>query len=116
MRECFSWLQCVGFLSIRGRLSSTAPPIAKREFNRAERLLVRVDAYAPSGARPEVTAKLLNRDGHAMADVPVQSDQGKPFSIDLPLASLAPGEYVLELDATAPSGSAQQMVGFKIGA
>jgi VWFA-related protein len=93
-----------------------APPIAKREFNRAERLLVRVDAYAPSGAKPEVTAKLLNRDGHAMADVPVQSDQGKPFSIDLPLASLAPGEYVLELDAKAPSGTAQQMVGFKIGA
>jgi VWFA-related protein len=93
-----------------------APPIAKREFNRAERLLIRVDAYAPSGAKPEVTAKLLNRDGHTMADVPVQSDQGKPFSIDLPLASLAPGEYVLELDAKAPSGSAQQMVGFKIGA
>jgi VWFA-related protein len=93
-----------------------APPIAKREFNRAERLLIRVDAYAPSGARPDVTAKLLNRDGHPMADVPVQADQGKPFSIDLPLASLAPGEYVLELDAKAPSGTAQQMVGFKIGA
>jgi len=92
-----------------------APPTAKRDFSRAERLLVRVDAYTPSGAKPEVTAKLLNRDGHAMADVPVQTDQGKPFSIDLPLASLAPGEYVLELDAKAPSCTAQQMVGFKIG-
>jgi hypothetical protein len=93
-----------------------APPIAKRDFSRAERLLIRVDAYAPSGEKPDVSAKLLNRDGHAMADVPVQSDQGKPFSIDLPLASLAPGEYVLELDAKAASGTAQQMVGFKIGA
>jgi VWFA-related protein len=92
-----------------------AAPIAKREFSRAERLLIRVEAYAPAGTTPEVTAKLLNRDGHPMADVPVQSDPSKPFSIDLPLASLAPGEYVLELDAKTASGSAQQMVGFKIG-
>jgi len=92
-----------------------AAPIAKRDFSRAERLLIRVDAYAASGAKPEVTAKLLNRDGNAMADVPVQAAEGKPFSIDLPLASLAPGEYVLELDAKAGSGTAQQMVGFKIG-
>ncbi len=93
-----------------------AAPIAKRDFSRAERLLIRVDAYAPSGAKPEVTARLLNRDGNPMADVPVQAADGKPFSIDLPLASLAPGEYILELDAKAPSGTAQQMVGFKIGA
>jgi hypothetical protein len=93
-----------------------APPIAKREFSRADRILIRVDAYAPAGAKPDVTAKLLNRDGHPMADVPVQAADGKPFSIDLPLASLAPGEYVLELDAKSGSGTAQQMVGFKIGA
>lgn len=92
-----------------------APPTAKREFSRADRILLRVDAYAANGAKPDVTAKLLNRDGHAMADVPVQAADGKPFSIDLPLASLAPGEYVLELDAKAASGTAQQMVGFKIG-
>ena len=92
-----------------------APPVAMREFNRAERLLIRVDAYAPDGAKPEVTAKLLNRDGHPMADVPVQAADGKPFQIDLPLANLAPGEYVVELDAKAPSGTAQQMIGFKIG-
>jgi VWFA-related protein len=92
-----------------------APPVAMREFNRAERLLIRVDAYAPDGGKPEVTAKLLNRDGHPMADVPVQAVDGKPFQIDLPLASLAPGEYVVELDAKAPSGTAQQMIGFKIG-
>jgi hypothetical protein len=93
-----------------------APPVATREFNRAERLLIRVDAYAPGGGKPEVTAKLLNRDGHTMADVPVQAADGKPSQIDLPLASLAPGEYVVELDAKASSGTAQQMIGFRIGA
>jgi hypothetical protein len=92
-----------------------APPIANREFSRGERLLIRVGAYSSAGTQPDVTAKLLNREGHAMADVPVQAAEGKPFQIDLPLASLAPGDYILELDAKAGSATAQQMVGFKIG-
>jgi VWFA-related protein len=93
-----------------------AQPVATREFSRAERLLIRVDAYAPAGATPEVTAKLLNRAGNSMADVPVVAQDGKPFQIDLPLASLAAGEYVLELDAKGVAGSAQQMIGFRVGA
>jgi hypothetical protein len=93
-----------------------AAPVATREFSRAERLLVRFDAYSAGGPAPEVTAKLLNRGGQAVADVPVQAAQGKPFQIDLPLASLAAGEYILELDAKGPSGTAQQMIGFKVGA
>jgi len=47
--------------------------------------------------------------------VPVTAVDGKPFLIDFPLASLAAGEYVLQLDAKASSGTAQQMIGFKVG-
>ena len=50
-----------------------------------------------------------------MADVPVQAAEGKPFQIDFPLASLGAGEYVIQIDAKAPSGSAQQLIGFKVG-
>ena len=92
-----------------------APPSATREFSRAERMLVRFDAYAVGGARPEVTAKLLNRAGVTMSDVPIQAADGKPFQIDFPLASLAAGEYVIQIDAKTASGTAQQMVGFKVG-
>lgn len=92
-----------------------AAPSATREFSRAERMLVRFDAYAAGGTRPEVTAKLLNRAGVAMSDVPVQGADGKPFQIDFPLASLAAGEYVIQIDAKTASGTAQQMVGFRVG-
>lgn len=92
-----------------------AAPSATREFSRAERMLVRFDAYAAGGTRPEVTAKLLNRAGVAMSDVPVQRADGKPFQIDFPLASLAAGEYVIQIDAKTASGTAQQMVGFRVG-
>jgi hypothetical protein len=92
-----------------------AAPSATREFSRAERMLVRFDAYAAGGAKPEVTAKLLNRAGVAMSDVPIQAADGKPFQIDFPLASLAAGEYVIQIDAKTASGAAQQMIGFKVG-
>ena len=100
-------------LLIRNNLD--APPTATREFSRGERLLIRFDAYAGGGARPEVTAKLLNRAGAPMADVPVQVADGKPFQIDFPLASLGAGEYIIQLDAKTASGTAQQMIGFKVG-
>jgi hypothetical protein len=50
-----------------------------------------------------------------MADVPIQAAEGKPLLIDFPLASLAAGEYIIEVDAKAPSGSAQQMIAFRVG-
>jgi hypothetical protein len=100
-------------LQIRNNVD--APPTTSREFSRGERLLLRADAYAASGARPEVTAKLLNRAGQPMADVPVQAPDGKPFLIDFPLASLAAGEYLIQLDAKAASGTARQLIGFRVG-
>jgi VWFA-related protein len=98
------------------RNNPDATPTVTREFSRGERLLIRVDAYAGGGAaRPEVTAKLLNRTGASMADVPVQAADGKPFQIDFPLASLAAGEYLIQIDGKTASGTAQQMIAFKVG-
>jgi len=97
------------------RNNPDATPTVTREFSRSERLFIRFDAYASGGAKPEVTARLLNRGGTPMADVPVQAAEGKPFQIDFPLASLGAGEYVIQIDAKAPSGSAQQLIGFKVG-
>ncbi|HEY3885359.1 MAG TPA: hypothetical protein VGL62_09150, partial [Vicinamibacterales bacterium] len=96
------------------RNNPDAPPTASRDFSRTETILIRFDAYASGGAHPAVTARLLNRGGQPMADVPVQADPGKPLLIDFPLAPLAAGEYVIELNAKTSSGSAQQLVAFKI--
>jgi VWFA-related protein len=100
-------------LLVRNNLEAT--PTATREFSRGERMLIRFDAYAAGGARPEITAKLLNRTGAAMADVPVQAADGKPFQIDFPLASLAAGEYLIQLEAKGASGAVQHVLAFKVG-
>jgi hypothetical protein len=51
-----------------------------------------------------------------MSDVPIQAADGKPFLIDFPLAPLAAGDYLIQLDAKSASGSAKQMIAFHVGA
>jgi VWFA-related protein len=83
--------------------SQTTPPVATREFRRTDRLLIRIDAFAPGTAPPAVTARLLNQQGTKMADVAVTPPPaaGAPYVVDLPLASYAAGQYLLELTASA---------------
>jgi hypothetical protein len=93
-----------------------APPTSDREFSRTERLLVRAEAYAPGGTRPDVTARLLNRAGDGMADLPVQGSPAGYVEVELPLSALAAGEYLIELVAKNPAGStAQELIAFKVG-
>ena len=94
--------------------NADAAPTADREFSRTERLLVRVEAYA-AGETPALTARLLNRGGQAMADLPLHRADAGPGAIDLPLSSFAAGEYLIEINAKTSSGSAQQMVAFRVG-
>lgn len=97
------------------RANADAAPTADREFSRSERLLVRTEAYAPGGVAPTVTARLLNRGGTAMADLQVQTSAAGTSEIDLPLAAFAAGEYLVELNAATPQGSAQEIIAFRVG-
>ena len=95
--------------------NAAAVPTANREFSRTERLLVRVDAYTPGEIPPAVTARLLNRGGQKMADIPIAAAAGAPFQLELPLAPLPVGDYLIELNAKSEAGTAQELVAFKIG-
>jgi hypothetical protein len=88
-------------------------PTPDREFRRTERLAVRVEAYARQGGEPAVTAKLLNRSGQSMAQIPVQTAGASRYA-DLPLASLAPGEYLVEITATAGGNSSQEVLAIRV--
>jgi VWFA-related protein len=97
--------------------SGTAPPpVATREFRRTDRLLIRFDAFAPGTAPPAVTAQLLNQQGTKMADVTVTAGADQPLAIDLPLANLAAGQYLLELTASAEGHKpVSELVAFRVG-
>jgi VWFA-related protein len=90
-----------------------AAPDPSRQFRRTERLVIRVPAYA-SGTPVRVTARLLNRLAQPMRDLEALPDSDGVAQFDLPLATLAPGEYYLLFSVPGPSGPVDQRVGFKI--
>jgi hypothetical protein len=93
-------------------------PTASRDFRRTDRLVIQTEPYAPGNAPVAMSARLLNRQGQRMADVPVNApaEAGRPHVIDLPLASLAPGEYLLEIGAATEGQSpVTELIPFRVG-
>jgi VWFA-related protein len=93
-----------------------ASPDPSREFRRTDRLLIRVPALSGATEPPRVTAQLLNRTGQKLWDlVIVPGDAGAGVSqFDLPLAPLAPGDYLLQFTATSEAEPVEQRVSFKV--
>jgi hypothetical protein len=90
-------------------------PTASREFRRTERLVVKIDTYAPGDTAVTVNSRLLNKQGGKMADIPVTSTPGQPHVIDLPLSAFAPGEYLLELSAAVDGQKpATELIAFRV--
>jgi VWFA-related protein len=101
------------------KLTAGTPPAptAVREFRRTDRLLVRLDAYAPANAPTKVTAQLLNQQGTRMTDIPVTAPTaGQTYSIDFPLSSLAPGQYLLEITGSSEGHKpVSELIAFRLG-
>jgi VWFA-related protein len=92
-------------------------PTSLREFRRTDRLLIRFFANVPGGASAaEVSARMLNRVGQKMVDLALQppADPAQPYQIDLPLAGLSPGEYVIEIHAKGVSGESTELIAIKV--
>ncbi|MBI2834878.1 MAG: VWA domain-containing protein [Acidobacteria bacterium] len=91
-----------------------ALPTVAREFRRTDRLLIRFEAYVPGEASPTTSAQLLNRSGNSMAQLPVGAGAAGTYQIDLPLASLPPGEYLVELKVASAGSEAKELVAFRV--
>ena len=93
------------------KADADAVPTATREFSRTDRLLIRIPAYGPAGT-PALAVHLLNRAGSPMSEL-AAAPAGKEGEqqIELPLAGLAPGEYVLEIKN---SDDVKELVGFRV--
>jgi VWFA-related protein len=100
------------------KADADAVPIAAREFSRTDRLLIRVPAYGPGGSAPSLSVHLLNRAGSSMSELPATPGPAEGLvQFELPLAALAPGEYVIEIKATgAGAGEAKELIGFRVTA
>jgi VWFA-related protein len=91
-----------------------AVPATTREFSRMDRIFVRVVAYG-AGA-PAVSAHLLNRAGQPMSELIVTPPVAPATEsiVDVPVAGIAPGDYIIELKATGEGGEAKELVGIRV--
>lgn len=96
--------------------NAAAVPPATREFSRIMRLLIRFDSYGPGNEVPVPTAALLNNNGQKFTDVPVvAATAGGTHQIDMSLATIPAGEYVIEITTTSASGeTVKELVPFRV--
>jgi len=96
------------------KADADAVPSAAREFSRTERLLVRVHAYGPAGV-PPLKVHILNRSGSAITELPTTpSPKPDVLQFEVPLANLAPGEYVVEIKAGDQDSDPKELLGFRV--
>jgi VWFA-related protein len=100
----------------RSRANPDATPSAARTFTRQELLLIRVAAVDASGTDVRVTATLLNQTGLPVRTVNPIDDTAWPgvTQFTLPLASLAAGEYLIELAGTNVNGRVTTRVAIRV--
>jgi len=78
-----------------------------------DRLVIDIP-WAPVTRAPEVGARLTGRDGTSLMALSVVSTDAQRARIVLPLLNLAPGTYVVRVDATAGDDRATQQVAFTV--
>jgi hypothetical protein len=102
-------------LELRALASSPVLPLhAGRDFERTDRILIRFAAPGGSGA-VTFEAVLLDRRGKKLTTLTVAPDASRGgHQIDLPLSSIARGEYVIAIEARRGDERTEAHVAFRV--
>lgn len=90
-------------------------PFAGRQFERTDRIIARFAIAGPGAADATVTANLLGRRGAQLATLPLKAVPGRGYELDLPIGSIARGEYVISIEASRGADQAKTLVSFRVG-
>ena len=95
------------------RRGEAGTPSPDREFRPTDLIVVRTSIAGAGDTPATVAAEVLTREGKALATLPATLTGGQ-YQVDLPLRSLALGEYVLRFTATSGGTTATGTAGFAI--
>jgi hypothetical protein len=98
------------------RADKDATPFAGREFTRTDRLFIRFGVHGELARQAAVSARLLNRTGASLLPLTVAAQDAPEggYEIDLPLASVARGDYLVEITAVAGDDRARELVPVRV--
>lgn len=89
-------------------------PFAGRQFERTDRVLLRFGVFGASARDATVTATVLSRQGAKLATLPLKTTTAGHYEIDLPIGSVARGDYVFEIVASHGADQAKTLVSFRV--
>jgi VWFA-related protein len=99
---------------LKAALSDAPPPAdSRRDFFRTERILMRVLVEGQGASQATVTIGLVDRRGKRLTDLPFTRD-AKGWLLDLPLQSIARGDYLIEVAAAAGEARSTAYVPIRI--
>ena len=99
---------------LRALATEPSPTVfAGRDFSRTDRLLVHVAPYGSTAAQANVTAELVGRRGSTLAELPMKPARGG-YQLDLPLTSLATGEFLIAIVARTEADRVEAFVPIRI--
>jgi hypothetical protein len=104
-------LNTAAFQALRKGGGGTPSP--DREFRASDLIVVRTAVATGDGPDAKVQAEVLTREGKPLAAWPA-STVGGEHQVELPVRSLALGEYVLRFTATRGDETAMSTAGFAI--
>ena len=106
----------IGARAPQSRPRSEAMPYAGREFLRTDRLHIRFALLGAAAPTATVTARLISQWGKDLAALPLvaRTSPDAPYDIELPLSSVARGEFLIAITATAGDESARVMVPIRV--
>jgi hypothetical protein len=93
-----------------------AVPYPGREFMRTDRIVIRFEVHGAAAPAATVSARILSQWGKDLAELPlVPRPAGDgPYEIDLPLSSVARGDYLIALSASAGGDHARALVPIRV--
>jgi VWFA-related protein len=101
-------------LELRAIQGAASTPFAGRQFDRSDRIIVRFDIFGAAAPDATVSVTLLSRLGAKLAAMPLRKTPSGPYEVDLPIASVARGEYVFEFDASHGADQAKALLSFRV--
>jgi VWFA-related protein len=94
---------------------ATPTAFAGRDFSRTDRLVLHVRPYGTAVTGAVVTAELIGPRGATLAELPIKASAGGGYQLDLPLTSLATGEFLISIVARTPAERVETFVPLRIG-
>jgi hypothetical protein len=97
-------------------VAAASVPFAGREFSRTDRVFVRFELYGAAAADAVVTARLLSRTGAELRTLTVSAPRVglDAYEIDVPLASLARGDFLIAIAAEAGDDRAEALFPLRV--